>query len=150
MSRIRGSNTLPEMQIRRGLHARGLRYRLHDRRLPGSPDIVFARHRAVVFVHGCFWHVHGCHLSKMPASRQEFWRAKLEMNRARDRKAVTILRSDGWRVLTIWECAVRGSGRRDQAEVLRAAERFISNCEVSHLEIIGKCPPPLRSRKAQL
>src|SRR5450631_1336300 len=88
MSRIRGSNTKPELQVRRGLHAMGLRFRLHDRRLPGRPDMVLTRYRTVIFIHGCFWHGHGCRLSKMPATRQDFWRAKIEGNAARDGRVI--------------------------------------------------------------
>lgn len=114
MSRVRGKDTKPEMLIRRGLHARGLRYRLHDRKLAGKPDLVFPRYRAVLFVHGCFWHAHGCHLSKMPATRREFWRTKLQRNAARDESNVNALQAAGWRVLVIWECALRGPGRLEQ------------------------------------
>ena len=102
MSRIRGRDTKPEMQIRRGLHARGLRFRLHDRLLPGRPDLVFPKHRAAVFIHGCFWHAHRCKLFKLPTTRHEFWKAKFEANVQRDRKAVQSLLSAGWRVLIIW------------------------------------------------
>jgi DNA mismatch endonuclease (patch repair protein) len=125
MSRISGRDTKPEMQVRQGLHARGLRYRLHDRKLPGRPDLVFPRHRAVIFVHGCFWHSHGCALSKQPATRQDFWKAKLEGNVTRDRKAIDSLRSAGWRILVVWECALRGSLRTDGEELLAQAEDFV-------------------------
>lgn len=111
MAGIRGKDTRPEMILRRGLHARGFRFRLHDRRLPGSPDMVFARRSAVIFVHGCFWHGHGCHLFRLPRTREEFWRAKIEGNVARDAVAETALVAAGWRVLTIWECALKGRER---------------------------------------
>lgn len=129
MSRIRGRDTKPEMTIRRGLHARGLRYRLHDRKLPGAPDLVFAKHRAAVFVHGCFWHAHGCALSKLPASRQDFWRTKLGGNAARDSRAVDALLAGGWRVRVIWECSLRGPGRLDEAMVLDAVARTIAGSD---------------------
>jgi len=118
MSRIRGKDTKPEMLIRRGLHARGLRYRLHDRSMPGHPDLVFPRHHTAVFIHGCFWHAHGCALSKLPATRQDFWKQKLEGNAARDEKAIQALRANGWRVLVIWECALRGIDRMDTDTLL--------------------------------
>lgn len=118
MSRIRGRDTKPEMKVRLGLHARGLRYRLHDRSLPGRPDLVFPKYRAVVFVHGCFWHAHGCMLSKVPTTRQSFWKEKLEGNAARDRKAIKALKESGWRVFLVWECALRGAGRLDEMETL--------------------------------
>lgn len=111
MAGIRGKNTRPEMILRRGLHARGFRFRLHDKRLPGSPDLVFPGRRAVIFVHGCFWHGHDCHLFKLPGTRQEFWRAKIEGNVIRDAAAEDALVTAGWRVLTIWECALKGRER---------------------------------------
>lgn len=111
MSGIRGKDTKPEMVVRRGLHALGFRYRLHDRRLPGKPDLVLRSRRAVIFVHGCFWHGHDCHLFRLPGTRQEFWKSKIEGNRQRDRQAEADLRSEGWRVALIWECAIRGRGR---------------------------------------
>ena len=108
MARIRGRDTKPEVCLRRALHARGFRYRLGRRDLPGSPDIVLPRWRAVVFVHGCFWHAHGCRLSVMPKDNAVFWRAKLKRNAERDGESVRRLRAAGWRVLTVWECSVRG------------------------------------------
>ncbi len=111
MSGIRSKNTDPEMQIRKGLHAKGLRFRLHSKDVPGKPDMVFPKFRAVVFVHGCFWHGHDCPLFKMPGTRQEFWSAKIERNRARDRVVQQQLADAGWRSMTVWECAIRGPGR---------------------------------------
>ncbi len=127
MAGIRGKDTRPEMTLRRGLHARGFRYRLHDRRLPGSPDLVFPGRRAVIFVHGCFWHGHGCHLFRLPATRREFWEAKIEGNRARDEAAEATLLADGWRVLTIWECALKGRERLPVDEVLDRAADWLTN-----------------------
>lgn len=108
MSRIKGRDTAPEMIIRRALHARGFRYRLHDNRLPGRPDLVFPKHHAAIFIHGCFWHGHDCHLFKWPATRREFWREKIGRNRLRDEKAERELRALGWRTLVIWECQMKG------------------------------------------
>lgn len=127
MAGIRGKDTRPEMILRRGLHARGFRYRLHDRRLPGSPDLVFPGRRAVIFVHGCFWHGHGCHLFRWPATRREFWKAKIEGNRARDEAAHAALFADGCRVLTIWECALKGRERLPVEEVLDRASDWLAN-----------------------
>lgn len=108
MASIRGKNTKPEMVVRRLLHAMGYRFRLHRRDLPGTPDIVFPGRRAVVFVHGCFWHRHaGCRLAAVPATRRDFWEAKIAANKARDRRAVAQLRRDGWRVAVVWECQTR-------------------------------------------
>lgn len=108
MSGIRGKNTLPERMIRKGLFARGVRYRLHDRTLPGRPDIVTRKHRAVIFIHGCFWHAHdGCRFFKLPGQNRKFWKAKLMRNRERDAQAVRRLREGNWRVAIVWECSIR-------------------------------------------
>lgn len=108
MSGIRGKNTKPEWQVRRYLHAAGFRYALHRRDLPGRPDLVLPRYRAVVLVHGCFWHGHaGCPYAVVPATRREFWVDKLSANRMRDARAVEQLRQNGWRVAVVWECALR-------------------------------------------
>jgi DNA mismatch endonuclease (patch repair protein) len=125
MSRIRGRDTKPEMMVRRGLHARGLRYRLQDGRLPGRPDLVFHRFSVVVFVHGCFWHGHDCPMFRLPATRPEFWAAKIGANRARDTRSHEALRAAGWRVLTIWECSLRGPARCPLESIFASAETFI-------------------------
>lgn len=105
MSGIRGANTRPEMVVRRYLHARGLRYRLHVKGLPGRPDIVLPKHRVVVEVRGCFWHQHrGCRYATSPKTNAAFWREKLMSNVNRDRRTTVALRKAGWRVLTVWEC----------------------------------------------
>lgn len=147
MSRIKGKDTKPEMLIRRGLHARGLRYRLHDRSLPGRPDLVFPKYHTAVFIHGCFWHAHGCALSKLPATRQDFWQTKLATNAARDRKAVDALQAAGWRVLVIWECALRGSGRLPEDGVLDSAAYFVRNGARPVLDIAGQQNDQGRARK---
>jgi DNA mismatch endonuclease (patch repair protein) len=97
MSRVRGTDTKPELMLRRGLHARGLRFRLHRKELPGKPDLILPKWRAVIFVHGCFWHGHGCPMFKCPSTRMEFWQTKIARNQERDRLAVTALRAKGWR-----------------------------------------------------
>jgi len=108
MAAIRGTDTKPELRVRRALHAAGLRYRLHVRGLPGTPDLVFPSRRVVVFVHGCFWHQHPlCHNAKMPASRPEFWGPKLAANVERDRRQQRALKRLGWRVIVIWECQAK-------------------------------------------
>lgn len=125
MSRIRGKNTKPEILLRRRLHAAGLRYRLHVRSLPGCPDLVFPRFRAVIFVHGCFWHGHSCRLFRLPDTHRDFWEEKITRNRLRDQLALERLQVGGWRVLTVWECALRGSGRSTPAELLASCAGFI-------------------------
>ena len=108
MSGIRGKDTRPELMVRRRLHADGFRFRLHLRDLPGNPDIVLLRHRAVVMIHGCFWHRHSqCRYSTSPKTRPEFWQAKFESNVARDAKNYAELMALGWRVATVWECALK-------------------------------------------
>lgn len=107
MSGIRGKNTKPEWIVRRALHARGFRYRLHVRDLPGRPDVVLPKHHAAVFVHGCFWHGHDCPLFRWPKTRPEFWQAKISRNRANDIEHQAVLRAGGWRVAIVWECALR-------------------------------------------
>ena len=107
MSRIRSKDTKPEMAVRRALHATGLRYRLHRKDLPGRPDLVFPGRRIALFVHGCFWHQHGCRLSHAPASRLEYWEPKLRRNQERDMENATALTTAGWTVYQIWECECR-------------------------------------------
>jgi len=118
MSRIRGSNTKLEVLVRKGLHARGLRYRLGGAKLPGRPDIVLPKYRTVVFVHGCFWHGHNCPLYRLPKTRPEFWADKIGKNRARDLRVTAELEAMGWRVLTVWECSLRGKTAIEQASFL--------------------------------
>lgn len=108
MSGIRSANTKPELRLRRALHAEGFRFRLHDRSLPGSPDIVLPRWRAVIEVRGCFWHRHGgCRFTTTPATRPEFWKDKFSSNVERDHRNEVLLREACWRVAIVWECAVR-------------------------------------------
>ncbi|MDR1085236.1 MAG: very short patch repair endonuclease [Deltaproteobacteria bacterium] len=119
MSRIRSSNTKPEEIVRKYLFSRGLRYRKNDKRYPGKPDMVFPKYRTAVFVNGCFWHCHeGCSDFVMPKSRVEYWQHKLERNRQRDRKNTAALETDGWRVLTIWECELKKAVREGRLEKL--------------------------------
>jgi DNA mismatch endonuclease, patch repair protein len=111
MAGIRSTNTKPEMLLRSGLHRLGFRFRLHDRRLPGTPDIVFRQHDAVLFAHGCFWHGHDCHLFRLPATRTEFWQDKIARNQELYSLAVSELCSQQWRVGVVWECALKGRAR---------------------------------------
>jgi len=108
MSGISGKNTKPEMVVRRALFSAGFRFRVHRRDLPGAPDVVLAGCRVAVFVHGCFWHQHtACRYAKVPSTRPEYWKAKLDGNTVRDRRDAEALLATGWRVLTVWECATR-------------------------------------------
>ncbi|MFO1325431.1 MAG: very short patch repair endonuclease [Burkholderiales bacterium] len=115
MSAIRGRNTKIEREIRRALTSAGFRYRLDVRKLPGRPDIVLARHRAVIFVHGCFWHRHAnCSVASNPRSNRAFWREKFAVNVRRDRRVQRELRAMGWRVLVVWECSLGNRTRRER------------------------------------
>lgn len=116
MAGIQGKNTKNELLIRRQLHARGFRYTLHDTRLPGKPDIVFPKYRAAIMVNGCFWHGHDCHLFKWPSTRRHFWESKIMANRKRDEETKKALEILNWRVLTIWECSLKGKTRNSIEE----------------------------------
>ena len=108
MSRVAAKNTSPEIRVRRAAHALGLRFRLHRRDLPGTPDLVFAKHRIVIFVHGCFWHRHpGCKKASTPKSRTDFWQSKFDSNVARDRRTTEKLNALGWTVAVVWECQTK-------------------------------------------
>lgn len=104
MSGIRGKDTKPEMIVRRALHRAGFRYRLHAKDLPGKPDIVLPKYRTVIFVHGCFWHMHNCKFFKWPKTRPDFWREKISKNVERDREYLSVLENLGWSPIVIWEC----------------------------------------------
>ena len=108
MSKVRNKHTKPELIVRSRLHHAGFRFRLHDKSLPGTPDLVLKKHRTAIFVNGCFWHGHGCKKSKLPATRTEFWQAKIERNKARDAQQKRALTQQGWAVFTIWECKLEG------------------------------------------
>ena len=136
MSGIRGRDTKPEMILRKGLHAAGFRFRLHDRALPGRPDMVFPRRQAVLFAHGCFWHGHDCHLFRWPASRDEFWRTKIGRNREVDQRAAEQLGAAGWRYGVVWECALKGRTRLPLADVIEACASWLRS-DVPTLEIRG-------------
>ena len=107
MARIRSKNTSPEIIVRKALHAMGSRFRLHRNDLPGTPDIVLPGSKKAIFVHGCFWHWHGCKIGNPPKSRPEFWLPKLQRNRDRDAEKTAALIATGWMVLTIWQCETR-------------------------------------------
>ncbi len=108
MSRIRSKDTKPEILLRKALHGMGFRYRLHDSALPGSPDLVFPKYRAVIFVHGCFWHRHDCKATATPSTNQEFWLKKFADTITRDKRNIQKLLDCGWRVAIVWECVLRG------------------------------------------
>ncbi|MCK1513033.1 DNA mismatch endonuclease Vsr [Bradyrhizobium sp. 190] len=136
MSGIRSTNTRPELIIRRGLHGIGFRYRLHAASLPGKPDLVFPRYGAVIFVHGCFWHGHDCHLFKWPSSRIDFWKQKISRNQVVDARNEAAVAEKGWRYAVVWECALKGRYRRPQTDVIRDCAGWLRSRK-PHLEIRG-------------
>lgn len=125
MAGIRAKDTKPEIAIRRGLHNAGFRYRLHDKTLPGRPDLVFRRYNAVVFVNGCFWHGHSCALFKWPSTRPAFWQQKIRGNVQRDTRDRERLAAKDFRVLTIWECALKGRGQLGYESVIALASDWL-------------------------
>ncbi len=145
MSAVGGKNSKLETEVRRSLFAQGFRYRLHRKDLPGKPDIVLPKYSVVIFVNGCFWHNHGCARSKIPHTRANWWRKKLEDNRARDLKSICELRCLGWRVAIIWECSVRRPGI-DRHEALGRVcirlGRFLMSARET-IEISGPMPAQL-------
>ena len=123
MSQIRSKDTKPEMIVRKFLHRNGFRFRLHDKKLPGTPDIVLKKYKTVIFVHGCFWHGHkGCKYFVVPKTRTDFWLSKIKRNKELDKKNQKLLRQDGWRVLTIFECELKKN----------SIEQLINKIEVSN------------------
>lgn len=134
MAAIRGKDTQPELSLRKALHARGFRYRLHRKGLPGRPDLVFPKHRAVCFIHGCFWHRHdGCKYATIPKSHPEFWTAKFVATVARDHRNHAALLLAGWRVAVVWECSLRG--RRLGKTVSRLADWLVGDSPEVFTEI---------------
>ena len=136
MASISAKNTKPELLLRKALHRKGFRYRLHDKNLPGKPDLVFRGLNAVVFVNGCFWHGHDCHLFKVPATNREFWETKIKTNQVRDAKNRDLLLEQNWRVLIVWECSTRGKCRLEFEELITDVTNWLKGDEKS-MEIRG-------------
>lgn len=130
MAGIKGKNTKPEIIVRKALHAAGFRFRLHDKKLPGKPDIVLKKHNAAIFVHGCFWHGHQCEQFRWPKSRKEFWRSKITGNQQRDAAVTKTLLAAGWRILLVWECALRGNGIVGIASVANQSNKWLKSNRV--------------------
>jgi DNA mismatch endonuclease (patch repair protein) len=119
MSQIRSKNTKPEMLVRKFLHANGFRYKLHDKSLPGKPDIVLPKYKTVIFIHGCFWHGHkDCKYFVVPKTRTEFWLTKIKGNASNDSKALAILKKGGWKVIIVWECTLKATNLNEMLSVL--------------------------------
>lgn len=140
MAAIRGQNTKPEIAIRKLLFAKGYRFRLHRKDLPGKPDIVLPKYKALIFVQGCFWHGHkDCALFRMPKSKQDFWRKKISGNVARDKANTARLLDAGWRICTVWECALKGRNRIDPEDIARNLIDWVESDEIDKV-IRGKKP----------
>jgi DNA mismatch endonuclease (patch repair protein) len=137
MRLISARDTRPEMIVRRAVYRMGYRYRLHDRSLPGTPDLVFSKRKEVIFVHGCFWHRHrGCRLARLPKSRTDYWEPKLSRNQERDTRSLASLKDLGWKVLTIWECELRGAS----IELDRVLRRFLGPRRSNGLSRLHRLP----------
>lgn len=136
MSGIKSKNTKPELVLRKGLHGLGYRFRLHEKNLPGKPDLVFPKRRAVLFAHGCFWHGHNCHLFRLPSTRPEFWEAKIARNKEVDDRSTLALREAEWRVGVVWECALKGRTRLPLDEVLGSCSTWLKG-DAPTLEVRG-------------
>lgn len=121
MARVKTKGTKPELVVRSALHRLGYRYRLHRKDLPGKPDLVFPSRHKAIFVHGCFWHGHDCPRGKLPQTNEEFWKTKIDKNKARDERVIETLRSLGWEVLVVWECEIRGD-----EQFVRNLTRFLN------------------------
>ena len=139
MSGVGQKDTGPELLLRSALHRIGIRYRLHDKSLAGSPDLVFRRFRSIVFVHGCYWHSHGCYRSTVPQSRRKYWEEKFRANRKRDERDIAILHESKWRVMIVWECALVGKYALKPSDVALHICTWLSGTE-SHGEIVGDYP----------
>ena len=120
MSGIKGKDTKPELLVRKILFKNGYRYKLHDKCLPGKPDLVLPKYNAVIFIHGCFWHGHDCHLFKWPSTRPDFWKNKINRNVEVDKMNCKKLKQEGWYILTIWECALKGKGKLQDDDLMES------------------------------
>ncbi|HDO25193.1 MAG TPA: DNA mismatch endonuclease Vsr [Nitrospirae bacterium] len=139
MAGIKSKNTRHELEIRKRLFALGYRYRLHDSRLPGKPDIILPRFNSVIFIHGCFWHVHDCELFKWPSTRVDFWKKKLSGNKKKDRENNEALERLGWRIATVWECSFRGVRKKREKEMDAIVKKVVKwlQSRKNNLEIRG-------------
>ncbi|MHB8422341.1 MAG: very short patch repair endonuclease [Leptospirales bacterium] len=134
MRGIRSENTKPEIFIRKGLHREGFRYRLHDPKVTGHPDLVFPKYHAVLFIHGCFWHGHDCSLFRYPETRKKFWEEKIRRNRKRDADVRQILTDAGWRIGVVWECAMRGRRKMETADLIETLTDWLTG-EENRIEV---------------
>lgn len=135
MRAVRSKNTRPELIIRKIMHAAGFRFRLHLSTLPGRPDIVFPKYRAVILVNGCFWHGHDCHLFKLPSTRKDFWEKKIKKNQINDDESFKALKELGWRVAIVWECAIRNNRNDNYEKIKLKLTEWLKSSDVSTLDI---------------
>lgn len=137
MASVGRQNTGPEIRLREALHKLGLKYRLNCRDFPGSPDMVLPKYKAIIFVHGCFWHAHACKFTSTPSSRKKFWTEKFKTNHIRDKQKINLLMADNWRVLVLWECAFKRKNEYEFGEVLSMVMSWLNSKE-QYGEIIGR------------
>lgn len=149
MAGIRGAHTAPERFLRTRLHRLGFRYRLHVPGLPGRPDLVFPSRKAVILAHGCFWHGHDCPLFKWPSTRPEFWRNRIEGNRTRDQNVLRALDQGGWRVLVVWECALKGPGKWHPDDLVPRVAHWVSHGPEGLTALRGTVHSPPTSGSAE-
>ena len=138
MAAIKAANTKPEIYVRKVLFSAGFRYRLHRKDLPGKPDLVLAKYKTVIFIHGCFWHGHSCYLGSTPKTNAEFWNNKLTKNEERDRKNIYSLIGIGWKVIIVWECAVKGKYKISAEELAKKLRDSIKDNTESLIEIFSQ------------
>lgn len=136
MAAVKSKNTSPELKVRKLLHDSGFRYSLHNKKLPGKPDVKLTKYKAVIFVNGCFWHKHDCYRFSWPRTREEFWREKISGNQLRDLQNYSDLSELGWRVGVVWECALRGRAKLDESEVLTKLRNWL-NSNAAEVSIRG-------------
>lgn len=146
MASIRSSHTDPEKMVAKILNGLKIKHSRHTKSVPGSPDFVLRKHKLVIFVHGCFWHVHGCHVSRLPEDRRDFWTKKFRRNIKRDLRTYRLLKKQGWRVIVIWECALKGKKKMNGIQI---AEKILSlvNEEFSFKQIKGRIRPDISLKK---
>ena len=129
MARVKGKDTKPELFVRKALYEKGYRYRLHYKKLPGHPDLVFPKYKAAIFIHGCFWHRHGCYKSTTPSTRVDYWLNKFEENVERDKRQIEQILALGWRVMIIWECVIKGKTKFDSDDIVVAITKWLKSSE---------------------
>ena len=147
MAAVKNRHTKPERVVRSMLHRLGFRFRLHRRDIPGTPDIVLPKHRAAVFVHGCFWHGHSCNRGKLPTSNKDFWRLKIEANKARDKAAYEAAARAGWRVIIVWSCELGSAAKR--TDLALRLEREIINKDAPAVRTSPREPPARATAAAE-